>query len=133
MQIRRFVARKFLYIGLGLLALAPPALEAKKEFTTLRVLVQDGEGEPVARASVIVRTLKGKKKRKIRASYELKTSLQGTAPLPPLRRGLVLIQVIAPGYQTYAERVELTDLEQTTTVTLSPPKQQHSVHAASKP
>lgn len=109
-------------------ALAVPAAFAAKELTTLRVVVQDRDGEPVPRASVVVRRLKGKNLKKVGESLQLRTSQEGTAPLPPIEQGFVLIQVIAEGYQTYAGRVELNQPEQTETVTLSPPQKQHSVH-----
>lgn len=109
-------------------ALASPAAYAAKEMTTLRVVVRNQDGEPVPRASVVVRRLKGKKLKKIGESLQLRTSQEGTAPLPPIEQGFVLIQVIADGYQTYAGRLELKEPEQTETVTLSPPQKQHSVH-----
>jgi hypothetical protein len=109
-------------------ALAAPVAYAAKEMTTLRIVVHDQDGEPVPRASVVVRRLKGKNLKKIGESLQLRTSQEGTAPLPPIEQGFVLIQVITEGYQTYAGRVELNETEQTETVTLSPPQKQHSVH-----
>lgn len=103
-------------------------LSAAKSMTRLNVLVQDQEGKPVPRASVAVRILKGKNLKKIGETLQLKTSQQGTAPLPPIRQGFVLIQVIAEGFQTYGDRVELQEEEQTVTITLKPPQQQMSVH-----
>lgn len=109
-------------------AVASPVAFGAKEMTTLRIVVQDEEGEPVPRASVVVRRLKGKNLKKVGESFQLRTSLEGTAPLPPLEQGFVLIQVIADGYQTYGGRVELSEPEQTETLTLKPPQKQHSVH-----
>lgn len=109
-------------------ALAAPAAYAAKEMTALRIVVHDQDGEPVPRASVVVRRLKGKNLKKIGESLQLRTSQEGTAPLPPIEQGFVLIQVIADGFQTYAGRVELKEPEQTETVSLSPPQKQHSVH-----
>lgn len=111
-----------------LCAVASPFAYAAKEMTTLRIVVHDQDGDPVPRASVVVRKLKGKNLKKIGESLQLRTSQEGTAPLPPIEQGFVLIQVIADGYQTYAGRVELKEPEQTETVTLSPPQKQHSVH-----
>ena len=119
-------------LPLLLLILYPAPGQAKKERTSLRVIVRDVEGAPVARASVLVRTLKGKKLRKIGRSFELRTSQEGTAPLPPIKQGPVLIQVIAKGYRTYGERLELSEIDQTYTVTLELPQQQHSVHKGKK-
>ena len=122
--------RLFVSLVIALLVYAPGDLSAKKERTNLRVIVQDEAGNPVARASVVVRVLKGKKLKKIGQMMELRTSQQGTAPLPPMKQGHVLIQVIAQGFQTHGEPVELNEIDQTVTVTLKPPAEQHSVHSA---
>ncbi len=122
--------RLFVSLVIALLVYSPGDLRAKKEQTSLRVLVQDEEGNPVPRASVLVRVLKGKKLKKIGQTLELRTSQQGTAPLPPMKQGHVLIQVIARGFQTHGDRVELNELDQTVTITLKPPARQHSVHTA---
>jgi hypothetical protein len=110
------------------LPLLSPLAQAKKEETTLRVVIQNEQGEPVPRASLILRELKGKKHDKVGDSFQLRASQQGVAPFPPLKRGFVLIQVIAEGFQTFGERYELTELEQTVTITLKPPQKQYSVH-----
>ena len=120
----------FVSLVIALLVYPPGDLSAKKERTNLRVIVQDEAGNPVARASVVVRVLKGKKLKKIGQTMELRTSQQGTAPLPPMKQGHVLIQVIAQGFQTHGEPVELNEIDQTVTVTLKPPAEQHSVHSA---
>ena len=122
--------RLFVSLVIALSVCSPGDLEAKKERTNLRVVVQDEQGNPVARASVLVRVLKGKKLKKIGQTLELRTSQQGTAPLPPMKQGHVLIQVIAKGFQTHGDAVELKELDQTVTITLKPPTDQHSVHDA---
>lgn len=115
-------------LGLVLLALVlSPRAQAKDEMTTLRVVIQNEEGEPIPRASLIVRELKGKKQNKLGKSMQLRASQQGVAPLPPMKRGFVLLQVIADDYQTFGDKYELTELEQTITITLKPPQKQYSV------
>ena len=105
------------------------ALRAARQWTTLRILVQDQEGRPVPRASVIVRPLKGKKlKQRKHLALELKTSNEGSTPVPPLPRGHVLIQVISKGFRTHGAQVALTEPEQTETIVLQPPSDQFSVH-----
>lgn len=95
----------------------------------MRVIVQDGDGEPVSRASVILSRLKKSKKTKIKGdALQLKTSQQGTAPLPPLEQGRYMLQVISQGYQTHGDEIVLDEAEQTVTVTLKPPQDQFSVH-----
>lgn len=104
-------------------------LRAAREWTTLRILVEDEQGRPVPRASVIIRQLKGKKlKTKKKLALELKTSEEGSTPVPPLPRGQVLIQVISKGYRTHGERIALTEPEQTERIVLQRPSDQVSVH-----
>ena len=105
-------------------------LVAAKQWTTLRILVRDEQGRPVPRASVIIRQFTGKKKKLKRKSpaYELKTSNEGSTPVPPLPRGPILIQVISKGFRTHGAEVALTEPEQTETIVLKPPSDQVSVH-----
>jgi hypothetical protein len=114
----------------GAMFLWAPLAEAKTKYTKITVEVKNDEGEPVDRAAVIVKPVKGKK---VKASYELRTSQQGTAPLPPLEAGAFLIQVIAKGYQTHGERYEIREPERTIEIKLSPPKEQFSVHGPGDP
>lgn len=110
------------------LALVSPA-QAAKALTSLRVVVVDESGEPIPRASVVVSRLKSKDKPKVKGqALQIKTSMQGAAPLPPLERGFYMVQVISTGFQTSGEIVELTETEQEYSVTMKPPKDQFSVH-----
>ncbi|MCB1018662.1 MAG: carboxypeptidase regulatory-like domain-containing protein [Acidobacteria bacterium] len=119
-------------VGLWLCAFqgAGPA-QAAKEMTSLRVVVVDEAGAPVARASVVVSRLKGKNKNKIKGDpLQIKTSLQGAAPLPPLEQGYYMVQVISSGYQTSGEMIELEETEQEYSVVMKKPQGQFSVHTA---
>lgn len=103
------------------------------DLTELIVVVQNEGGEPIPRASVIVGQIKSKPgatKIKVRKSrLQLRTSMQGTAPLPPIPQGRYMIQVISAGYQTYGSAdLVLDQPEQTLTITLEPPHEQISVH-----
>ncbi len=113
----------------ALLVALAPAAPAKTKLTTLTVEVRNHEGQPVDRAAVIIKPLKGNK---VRRSLELKTSQKGTAPLPPLPTGDFLIQVIARGYQTHGQKYTITEPERTIQVTLNPPTEQFSVHKNSR-
>ena len=121
---RRSILAQTFSLGVALCAPAPAA-----DKTSLRVLVQDEDGKPVARASVVIGRIKNEQSLKIKGRpLQLKTSMQGTAPLPPLDEGWYMLQVISDGYQTYGGRLEIKGLEQDFTVTLKPPQGQVSVH-----
>lgn len=116
-------------VVVALCAVAGSPAVAAKAMTSLRVVVQDDKGEPIARASVVVSRLKGKDKNKVKGTpLQIKTSLQGAAPLPPLEQGFYMVQVISSGYQTSGEMVELKEPEQEHTVVMRPPQDQFSVH-----
>jgi hypothetical protein len=121
----RFVAAA----AVATLVLAPAAV-AKTKYTKITVEVRNQDNEPVDRAAVIVKPMKGNK---VKRSYELRTSQQGTAPLPPLEAGTFLIQVIAKGYQTHGEKFDVREPERTIQIKLSPPKEQFSVHGPGDP
>ena len=129
-QLGRLAARAAA-VGVAAFSLNPVELVAAKSETALRVVVVDEQGEPVSRASVIVSRVKSVKGDKVKikgAPMQIKTSMQGSAPLPPLPQGQYLVQVISSGFQTYDDLIELTETEQTVSVTLSPPQKQFSVH-----
>ncbi len=99
--------------------------DAKSKMTKITVEVKNHQGEPVDRAAVIVKPVKGKK---VKAAYELRTSQKGTAPLPPLQQGQFLVQVIAQGYQTHGETYTIKEPERTIEIRLNRPAAQFSVH-----
>jgi len=100
--------------------------------TRLRIEVKSLGGKPVERASVIVRFVEGRSVikfgKKIRTSWETRTSMEGVAKIPSLPQGKILIQVIAKGYQTFGQDFEITEEEKTIEVRLNPPQPQYSVH-----
>jgi uncharacterized GH25 family protein len=105
---------------------------ASAQTTKLRIEVRNLEDKPIDRASVIVRfegrsitKLGGKK---LKTSWELKTNQEGVVSIPPLPQGHIQVQVIAKGYQTYGEKIEVNEEEKTIEVKLNPPQSQYSAH-----
>jgi hypothetical protein len=100
--------------------------------TTLRVEVKTLNDKPVDRASVIVKFVRGRSIVKLGkqqvTQWQMKTNQEGIAKIPPIPQGEILIQVIAKGYQTYGDRVEVNEPEKTIEVKLNPPQPQYSVH-----
>ena len=113
------------------LALAP-SLRADPPMTKLQIEVKTHAGKPVDRASVVVRFIQGRSVakfgKKIRTHWELRTNQEGVARIPPIPQGKILVQVIAKGYQTFGETVEVTEEEKTVQVKLNAPQQQYSAH-----
>ena len=115
----------------ALFVAALPVL-ADTPMTRLKVEVLTHGGRPVDRASVIVDFDEGrsviKLGKKIVKHWEVRTNQEGVAKVPALPQGTMRIQVIAKGYQTFGQTVEVKEDEKTITVKLNPPQPQHSEH-----
>jgi hypothetical protein len=100
--------------------------------TKLMVHVVNDSDKPVDRASVIVKFVQGrdyiKLGKKIRDTYELRTNQEGEASLPEIPQGKILIQIIAKGYQTYGQTLDINEAEHTVEIKLNPPQKQYSAH-----
>ena len=96
----------------SLLLLAAPAV-ADPPMTSLRIEVKNIYGKPVERASVVVRFAEGRSVakfgKKIITHWELRTNQEGVAKIPPIPQGKIQIQVIARGYQTFGQIVEVKE------------------------
>jgi hypothetical protein len=114
----------------GLLAF--PLLADDPAMTTLRVEVKTLSDRPIDRASVRVKFVEGrsvvKLGKKIVTSWEVKTTQDGTAKIPPVPQGKILVQVMAKGYQTFGQTFEVNEAEKTIEVKLNPPQSQYSAH-----
>ena len=118
-----------------LLAFALPVFAAEDEdddTTSIKVAVTTKGGNPIDRASVIVRFIEGRSVakfgKKIRTSWEMRTNQEGTAKIPTIPQGKIMIQVIAKGYQTFGETFEVNEPEKTIEIKLNRPQAQYSVH-----
>ena len=107
-------------------------VSATAQTTKLRIEVRNLEDKPVDRANVIVRfegrsitRLGGKK---LKTSWEMKTNQEGVVSIPPVPQGNILVQVIAKGYQTFGEKMEINEEEKTIEIKLKPPQSQYSAH-----
>ena len=114
------------------LILSVPTLYAQTAITKLTVHVLNDSDKPVDRASVIVKFVQGrdyiKLGKKIRDTYELRTNQEGEASLPEIPQGKILIQIIAKGYQTYGQTLDVNEPERTVEIKLNPPQKQYSAH-----
>ncbi|MBI4877432.1 MAG: carboxypeptidase regulatory-like domain-containing protein [Acidobacteria bacterium] len=110
----------------------PLSLRADPPMTKLRIEVQTHTGKPIDRATVVVRFVEGRSivkfGKKIKTHWELRTNQEGVAKIPPIPQGKILVQVIAKGYQTYGETVEVGEEEKTVEVKLNVPQPQYSAH-----
>jgi hypothetical protein len=122
-----------LAMSLGCLLVALGAKPAMADdLTKLKFVVTDASGKPVDRADVVVKFVAGrsiaKLGKKIRKSWEIRTTQEGTAEVPEIPKGKILIQVIAKNYQTFGQTFDVTEDEKTIDITLNPPQSQYTAH-----
>jgi uncharacterized GH25 family protein len=115
------------------LALVAGALSSPAgEMTKLRIEVKNMDGKPVDNGSVLVRFIEGRSAvklgKKIKTSWEMKTNQDGAVSIPPIPQGKILLQVMAKGYQTFGQTIDVSDDEKTIQVQLKPPQSQYSAH-----
>ena len=117
---------------LGLVPVFLLAADDEDGTTRLTIQVNNENGKPVDRASVIVKFKNGRSVRKfgksIRTSWELRTNQEGVVKIPPIPQGYILVQVIAKGYQTYGDTVNIEEATHTVDVKLLRPGKQYSAH-----
>ncbi|HXR96553.1 MAG TPA: carboxypeptidase-like regulatory domain-containing protein [Terriglobales bacterium] len=99
---------------------------------TVRVtlMVQDPKGRPFPNASVVMKqvTVDVGRMPKHAFTAELHTDEKGQAVVQGFDTGVVLVQVIAHGYQTYGQEFIMKDADETVHVKLSPPKSQVTIY-----
>ena len=124
---------KLVWNSLMLFFLSSALLVAGPPMTKLRIEVRrESTQKPVEQASVIVRFVKGRSPvkfgAKVRTSYQLKTGLDGTASIPSIPQGKILIQIIAKGLQTFGGEFDVAEEERTIEIKLADPQPQVSAH-----
>jgi|SRR5579859_349928 len=129
--------RKFLAISVvlaGMLAAASLAVAQKDkdsddEPTALLnfLVIKDDNGKPVRNAAVIMHpvNLKGKQER---GGLELKTDSDGKTNFDGVPYGMLRVQVLAQGFQTYGEDFDINKPKVDVTIKLKRPQGQFSVY-----
>ena len=99
---------------------------------TIKVTEEDGK-TPIDRANVRVVFKQGRRRAtlamtKVQHSWELKTTQDGIATIPPIPQGDILIQVTADWHQTFGETFTIEEPVHTVEVKLKDPQRQYSVY-----
>lgn len=124
------------FVGLVALVLVVPmclaAGEKKKkapeQFCSLSfVVLKDTSGKPIKNASVVVHSLK-KDGSQDSDGFQLKTDTDGKASIDDIPMGKLRLQVLAHGFQTYGDDIEIKEAKQEIVVRLKPPADQVSIY-----
>jgi len=120
------------FVASAVLVLLAAASASAGDMTKLSITVKTQGGHPVDRASVVVRFIEGRSIAKlgktVRTTYELRTNQDGIANIPEIPQGKIRIQVIAKGYQTFGEVIDVNEDQKDVEIKLNPPQQQYSSH-----
>ena len=91
------------------------------------VVVRDYNGKPVRNAAVVLHPVSTKGKQ-ARGGLELKTDNEGRTNIDGIPSGLLRIQVLVPGFQTFGEDYVIDKPQLEITVKLKRPGGQYSVY-----
>jgi hypothetical protein len=91
------------------------------------VVVRDFNGKPVRNAAVVLHPVNRKGKQS-RGGLELKTDNEGRTNIDGIPYGLLRIQVLAPGFQTFGGDYDINKPQLEITVKLKKPGGQYSIY-----
>lgn len=91
------------------------------------LVVKDDNGKPVRNAAVIMHAVDAKGKQE-RGDMELKTDPDGKANFDGIPYGVLRVQVLAKGYQTFGEDYDVGKAKTEITIKLKRPQGQYSVY-----
>lgn len=91
------------------------------------LVIKDDNGKPVRNAAVIMHAVNEKGKQE-RGDMELKTDPEGKANFDGIPYGMLRVQVIAHGFQTFGEDYDVEKAKTEITIKLKRPQRQYSVY-----
>lgn len=91
------------------------------------MVIKDENGKPVRNAAVVLHPV-NTKGRQERGGLELKTDADGKADFDGIPYGVLRVQVLAHGFQTYGEDFDIQNSKTEITVKLKRPNGQFSVY-----
>jgi hypothetical protein len=126
--------KKILIAGtvLAVVAMASPAVAQKdKDVEPTSVVnflvIKDDNGKPVRNAAVIMHAVNSKGKQE-RGDMELKTDPEGKTNFDGIPYGMLRVQVLAQGFQTYGEDFDVEKPKMDFTIKLKRPQGQYSIY-----
>src|SRR5271169_1408649 len=91
------------------------------------VVLKDDNGKPVRNAAVILHPV-GHDGKQTKGGFELKTDAEGKTESDGVPYGLLRVQVIAPGFQTFGDDYTINQPEQDFTIRLKRPQNQYTIY-----
>lgn len=98
------------------------------QVSTLTIaVVKEDNGKPVRNAAVVLHPVQHNGKQS-RGGLELKTDSDGKASMDGIPYGVLRVQVIATGFQTFGQDYTVSEAQQLLTVKLKRPQGQYSIY-----
>lgn len=120
--------RRALFLVLGLALTCGLAAGMGKQYSNMHfVVVRDSNQKPIRNAAVILHPVTSKGRQK-KGSLELKTDSEGRTGFDGVPYGMLRIQVIAPGYQTFGEDYEIAEPNREIIIKMQKPKDQVTIY-----
>jgi hypothetical protein len=91
------------------------------------LVLKDDNGKPVRNASVVMHEVT-KKGKQSRGGYQLKTDSEGKTSFEGAPYGMLRIQVLAPGFQTFGEDYQINQPVHEIIIKLKRPEGQYSIY-----
>jgi len=91
------------------------------------VVLKDDNNKPVRNASVILHPVQQNGKQ-AKGGFQLKTDAEGKTETDGIPYGLLRVQVIAPGFQTFGDDYTISQPEQSVTIRLKRPQEQYTIY-----
>jgi len=115
---------------LGLLVLAGSARAQDEDDSVAAmsfVILRDNNGKPVRNASVVLHSV-NKHGKQAKGGLELKADADGKCNYDGVPYGMVRVQVLAPGFQTYGQDYDVDKPTIALTIKLKRPEEQYSIY-----
>jgi len=92
------------------------------------LVIKDDNGKPVRNAAVVLHPVNAKGKQE-RGGMELKTDPEGKANFDGIPYGMLRVQVLANGFQTYGDDFDIQKPKTELTIKMKRPQGQYSIYA----
>ena len=90
-------------------------------------VIKDDNGKPIRNAAVVMHSVSEKGKQE-RGGMELKTNAEGKADFEGIPYGMLRVQVLAQGFQTYGEDFDIEKPNTEINIKLKRPQGQYSIY-----
>jgi hypothetical protein len=91
------------------------------------VILRDNNGKPVRNASVVLHSV-NRHGKQAKGGLELKADADGKCSYDGVPYGMVRVQVLAPGFQTYGQDYDVDKPTIALTIKLKRPEEQYSIY-----